>query len=158
MSKHTPTSSLLICTFPFLSMRIEFYWMIYESLLIVFSLTLLTFYNHYVWHITFDKHCRLDTRNQFKKYKQGNGPALEKPERETEQHHFCTKRSGYDGASIKCHEHLYSGVSDGHPQRVLLFCLGGDCLPLEEVVKKSSRPRKDHNPGLECRVSPQMEA
>lgn len=83
---------------------------------------------------------------------------LWRSQRETEQRHFCTKRSGYDGASIKCREHLCFGVSDGHPQRVLLFCLGGDCLPLEEVEKKSSRPGKDHNSVLEWRVSPQMEA
>ena len=82
LSKHTPASSLLIYTFPFLSMRIKFYWTIYESLLIVFSPSLRTFYSHYVGHITFEKHCCLNTTNQFKKYKLDNGPVLEEPERE----------------------------------------------------------------------------
>ena len=63
-------------------MRIKFYWTIYEGLLVVFSPNLLTFYSHYVCHITFEKYCCLDTTHQFKRYKLDNGPALEKPERE----------------------------------------------------------------------------
>ena len=132
LSKHTPTSLLLIYTFPFLSMRIKFYWTIYEGLLVVFSPNLLTFYSHYVCHITFEKYCCLDTTHQFKRYKLDNGPALEKPERETGRHHFCTKRSGYNDASIKCCEtrrgsSIFAlGLVMDSPKGVLLFCLGGD--------------------------------
>lgn len=145
-------------------MRIKFYWTIYEGLLVVFSPNLLTFYSHYVCHITFEKYCCLNTTNQFKKYKLDNGPALEKPKRETGWHHFCTKRSGYNDASIKCFEtrrgsSIFAlGLVMDSPKGVPLFCLGGDFLPLEEVGKKNSRPRKDRNSFLEWRVFAQMEA
>lgn len=61
-----------------------------------------------------------------------------------------------------CETHRGSGIFAlglvmDSPKVVLLSCLGGDFLPLEEVGKKNSRPRKDRNSFLEWRLFAQME-
>lgn len=80
LPKHTPTSTLLIYIFPFLSMLVKLYLIISESLLIFFSLHLLSFYGHSLCHITFEKNYCLNTTNHFWKDKQDTGPDLEKPQ------------------------------------------------------------------------------